>query len=183
MDDPPKPVSLNYESPVDRDSVARPDRFQGVVWRIVVYTLLFGGIIVALSPPLGRTPMNNRKFLCGIYIHQLLTFVYDYAQKNGGSLPPSLATASSSSQLSRLLVCPETRSAYIYLGRGLKLRTAPSDTILIYEQPGPHGPQGKSMMMVGYKDGSVRAVTQPQADKIIAELKAGHNPPRPDKIQ
>ncbi len=143
MDDPPKPVSLNYESPAGPDSALRSARFQGVIWRIAVYTLLFGGIIVVLSPPLGRTPINNRKFLCGIYIHQLLTFVYDYAQKNGGSLPPSLATASSSSQLSRLLVCPETRSAYIYLGRGLKLRTAPSDTILIYEPRPPRAPGQK----------------------------------------
>jgi hypothetical protein len=191
MDDAPKPVSLNYESPAGPDSALRSDRFEGVIWRIAVYTLLFGGIIVAFLPTPGRRITTTRNPSCGHNIHQLIVFAHDYAQRNSGSFPPTLqAVQPPSSKLrpsdfSKLLVCRATGLPHIYVGSGINLNTAPPDTILIYEQPGGHKDSkgNKGMINVGYKDGSVRLVAQPQADKIIAELKFGHNPPRPEKIQ
>ena len=54
----------------------------------------------------------------------------------------------------------------------MRASSAAPGTILLYEPPTNHKDpkSGKGAMIVGYADGSVMMVTQPQADKIIAEV-------------
>jgi len=126
---------------------------------------------------------------CGANERVLLVALYDYAQQHHGSLPASLTAlqqnAANPGAISKLLICPEGHTTLIYRGGGLNLKMIPKDTILVYELPANHTDSrtGKAAMNVGYADGSVRLITQPQANNIIAELKAGHNPPRAEMIK
>lgn len=38
-------------------------------------------------------------------------------------------------------------------------------------------------MNIAQVDGAVHLIESPRAEKIIAELKAGHNPPRAEKLK
>ena len=115
-----------------------------------------------------------------------MQLAFDHAQRNNGVLPQNLqllqppTALMSPKQFSQLLVCPTTSKPFVYVGAGININTSPPNTILIYEPPTNHkDPKtSKGTMSVGYKDGSVMMVSQPFADKIIAELNAGHNPPR-----
>lgn len=80
---------------------------------------------------------------------------------------------------------PGGPGGYVYLGAGLNMNTIPRDTILIYEPPSNHKhPQtGKPETNIVQADGAVHLIESPQAEKIIAELKAGHNPPRAEMVK
>jgi prepilin-type processing-associated H-X9-DG protein len=50
----------------------------------------------------------------------------------------------------------------------------------MYEPPCNHDHGGMNVL---YADGHVDFIPMPTAKKIIAELHAGHNPPREDKLK
>jgi hypothetical protein len=191
-----KPLPLEYQPPMprpplwDRLTIRRLTP-QALAWRVLVYPILFGTVILLLLPPNTSRSHPPTTMDCGHNIHQLLSLAYDYASKNNGTLPPTLqamqppSSTLSPSQFSRLLICPVNSAPYIYVGRGMRLSSPAPGTILIYEAPGNHKDlrSRKSAMVVGYADGSVRLIETPQADNIVAELQSGHNPPRPEKIR
>ena len=68
--------------------------------------------------------------------------------------------------------------SYVYLGKGLT-RSADGEVVLVYERPGNHAGEfggGGVHMLTG--DGNVKWVHELEAERLIAELKAGHNPPK-----
>jgi prepilin-type processing-associated H-X9-DG protein len=155
---------------------------------LLLLLLLLGGLVFLSS--MGRAKPIAQRAQCGTNEHQLVTAIFDYAQKNGGNLPASLQVlrgpvSSTSNSAAKIFHCPTGPGDYIYVGAGMNLSTAAKGTILLYEPPTNHkdSKTGKPAMNVGYADGSVRTIVQPQADKIIAELKAGHNPPRAEMIK
>ncbi|QOV91967.1 hypothetical protein [Humisphaera borealis] len=78
------------------------------------------------------------------------------------------------------LVAAGQHLTYVYLGKGLAMRSAggrrvSTHTVLAYEPPGLHGdPEGFHVL---FADGAVVFATKERATKLIAELKAGQNPP------
>jgi hypothetical protein len=69
-------------------------------------------------------------------------------------------------------------SSFVYLGKGLKL-DPPAARVLAYD-PLEHHPAGTYFL---YGDWRVDYLPAPAAAKIIAELNAGHNPPRPENVR
>lgn len=99
-------------------------------------------------------------------------------------LPWALAQSHAAGQ-SKLLQCPVGAGAYIYTGAGLNLESISPDTVLIYEPSSNHKSTkaGRPTIHIGQADGAVHLIESPKAEKIVAELNAGHNPPRTEKIR
>ncbi|MGE5612055.1 MAG: hypothetical protein ACM359_22600 [Bacillota bacterium] len=64
--------------------------------------------------------------------------------------------------------------SYVYLGAGLKMPASPQ-LIIAYEQLANHGKDGINIL---YGDGQTAWIKGKEAERIIKELKTGHNPPR-----
>ena len=182
--------TLQYESrhPDKISAPARPARKFQLAHALALVFIL--AVVVAALVPIFDTSEPRPKIVrCGSNERQLVFALAQYAQQNGGSLPPSLAvlqqTTLSKPSATRLFTCPVDGAAYIYVGQSLNLRTVSKDTILIYESPTNHKDRktGIGSMNVGYADGRVISISGSLADKIIAELKAGHNPPRPEMLK
>jgi hypothetical protein len=169
--------TLHYES--RRPAVPRRLPIRVPWMTIFVGTAIVVGLGLFFLPGAPRAQ-------CGSNEYQIVVGLYDYAQRNGGALPPSLMVLQqTNSNFSKIIACPAGPGAYVYVGQTVNLKTAPHGTILLYEPPTNHKDRksGKGLMHVGYADGSIQQVVQPQADKIIAELNAGHNPPRAEMIR
>lgn len=74
---------------------------------------------------------------------------------------------------------PPMHLSYIYAAKGLSSNST-QDMVLAYEPLSNHP---NNSLMALYGDGHVDTVPREQAAKMIAELQAGHNPPRADKIK
>jgi prepilin-type processing-associated H-X9-DG protein len=70
-------------------------------------------------------------------------------------------------------------NSYVYVAAGAADQSHSSTFVLVYEPVGLHGPG----MNVLYGDGHVGWVAQAEASRVIAELQAGFNPPRPPATQ
>lgn len=174
------PVALDYAS----GDTAR-SRVPLIVWIFNAMVLVVLGALILPAFPRQQPAYRAQ---CGANEKQLVGAIVAYAKQNQGNLPPTLRAVlppSITSQQSKLLQCPLGPGAYVYLGAGLNLNAIPRDTILIYEPPGNHkNPQtGKTGMNIAQVDGAVHLIESPRAEKIIAELKAGHNPPRAEKLR
>jgi hypothetical protein len=66
--------------------------------------------------------------------------------------------------------------SYLYLGKGLTT-AAPPGTVLAYEPLSNHQYNIRGVHVL-YTDGTVFFIPERQAKRLIAELEAGHNPPR-----
>ena len=64
--------------------------------------------------------------------------------------------------------------SYIYCGKGI-IGTPPANKVLAYEPLANHQNTGMNVL---YGDGHVEFFRVPAATAMIAELNAGHNPPR-----
>ena len=71
---------------------------------------------------------------------------------------------------------------YVYVGKGTRASTAPAAaaTILAYEHPGHHNNDGMNFL---YGDGHVEFQRRDVAQHVLAEVAAGHNPPRAERVR
>ena len=72
--------------------------------------------------------------------------------------------------------------SYVYVGKGLTNAAGGNTlagTVLAYEPLSNHGDR----MNVVYADAHVEWHDPATGGKIVAELRAGHNPPRPDRLR
>lgn len=121
-----------------------------------------------------------------------------YANDNAGQFPARLDQLVTACDLGAdVFVCPATddlrstgrtpqeiaadlsipgHCSYVYLGAGLTARTTTPKTILAHDRPGNHA--GKGLVFL-YGDYRVEWVEMKEAQRLLAELKAGFNPPRP----
>jgi prepilin-type processing-associated H-X9-DG protein len=119
-----------------------------------------------------------------------------YADENGGKFPDGLARLLLTQDLtSEVFICSssqgeralgETREeqaanlkpplhlTYVYAGKGLDA-SAPSEAILAYEFIENHNKDGMNFL---YADGHVEFQRREDAEYFVAEIAAGHNPPR-----
>lgn len=176
------PVALAY-----RSGGAVRSRWPWIIWTTnAALLVVLGAIILAVfSRP---THSHSPRVICGTKEHQILTQLTVYAGQNQGNFPPTLRAAfpqSLTAEQSQLLQCPGGAGAYVYTGAGLNLTSISPDTILIYEPPSNHKSTqtGKPAMNIGQANGAVYLIESPKAEKIIAELKAGHNPPRAERVK
>jgi prepilin-type processing-associated H-X9-DG protein len=126
-----------------------------------------------------------------------------YAIAYGGSFPDSFEALLFSGHLDSggVLHCPSsseselddsTRAAiaankatalehlsYVYAAQGLSVQ-CPAEAVLAYDRPESHGGHGINVL---YADGQVDFTPKAQAEKLIAELQSGHNPPRAEILK
>jgi prepilin-type processing-associated H-X9-DG protein len=119
-----------------------------------------------------------------------------YANDHGGHYPNTFGELFEEDLISGVFVCPDTNDtpatgattqalaanltagghlSYIYLGKGM-IQTVSGKLVVAYEPLANH----KTGMNVLYGDGHVTFVELAAAQKMLAELAAGHNPPRAD---
>lgn len=63
--------------------------------------------------------------------------------------------------------------SYIYIGAGLDFKDTHPETVILYDREMRH-----DGMNVLFHDGHAEWISKPQAEWILSELRAGHNPPR-----
>lgn len=154
--------------------------------------VLFGYLRIAADSRDGSRCANN---LRQIGIACLL-----YAKDNGGQFPDSLVELFKTGELKAdSFVCPLTTDtpasgpttqaaaanlaklghlSYDYAGKGLT-DSAPRTAVVAYEPLTNHGGQGTNVV---FADAHVEFVKAAEAAKMVAELEAGHNPPRSEKL-
>ena len=66
-------------------------------------------------------------------------------------------------------------NSYVYAGAGLTADRVTRDHVLAYEHLPNHNYSGMNVL---YGDGNVRWVEKAEAERLVAELAEGHNPPR-----
>jgi prepilin-type processing-associated H-X9-DG protein len=161
----------------------------------------------AMLPELGgRGSVETRgRVRCGSNLRQIGLGLLLYANANHGRLPPSLdlLLADPSADISAdVLICPSTidipatgpttqfvvadfrysprRCSYVYLPPNARLRALNPDQVVAYENPTNHAGQGMNVL---FADGHVEWFQPHAATRLLSELAAGHNPPRPSAVQ
>lgn len=138
---------------------------------------------------------------CGAMLKSLGQALYLYTQSNGGAFPDSFQTLAINDPdlFPGMFFCPWTREytifpresplidvlkagtpriSYIYTGNGQTI-TSPPAAILAYEPLENHG-SGSNVLFV---DGHIEFLEKSMAKRFIAELQAGHNPPRAEMLK
>jgi prepilin-type processing-associated H-X9-DG protein len=150
-------------------------------------------------PTQGRSrPLANR-VKCMSNLRMIGQGISLYAMDNKGRFPPDLDALMFTQDLTfEVLVCPSTNDtkavgpttqaalqamhaepghcSYIYVGGSLTSQTATPQHVMAYE---PMSNNRGAGMNVLFGDGSVQFLNQRESTYVLAELKAGHNPPRP----
>jgi prepilin-type processing-associated H-X9-DG protein len=168
--------------------------------------LALGAIEIALVlfiaftlPPLGRSRPAANRVKCMINLRQIGQGIFLYAMDNRGRFPPDLDALMLTQDLTfEVLVCPSTNDikargpttqatlhamhagpghcSYIYVGGSLTSQTVTAQHVVAYEPMSNHRGAGMNVL---FGDGSVQFLNQAESTYVLAELKAGHNPPRP----
>jgi prepilin-type processing-associated H-X9-DG protein len=125
---------------------------------------------------------------------ELLLYGFDHGEHYPPTLDPLLTTKNIPASA---FVCPSTHDtplaqsaiggqgvvltgrhlSYVYLGKGMNTSMA-SDAVVLYEKPANHGGAGCNFL---FGDGHVEWINQPMANKLIASVQAGPNPPSRQK--
>lgn len=152
-------------------------------------------MISILLPSLNRARETANRVKCAANMKSLGMAMLLYSSGNQGKLPPGLPELILDQQLSGdLFVCPSsslspatnatpmqlaqmiqsgTVNSYVYAGSG-SLNNLPANAILLYEPISDHGNDGANFL---FADGHVEFYTRNMAERTIARLKAGNNPP------
>lgn len=154
--------------------------------------------VAVVLPQLGRPRESAQRVKCASNLRQIGQSVQAYASDHRGWLPPSLDLLLLGDYLTPgVVICPSSdderaegpttqavaaavrtvpkHCSYVYLGGGHTHQTATSAFVLAYEHRHNHDDRGMNFL---YGDGTVRWLDKPQADRVLAELQAGRNPPR-----
>jgi prepilin-type processing-associated H-X9-DG protein len=180
-----------------RPSTARLPPATGA-YVVFLLALGFGGLKiygwVFGEDPHVRTRIMHRCYMNLVHIGIATNM---YMMQNGGAYPDDLATLLAAGELgSEEFVCPATTDtpatgpttrataanltagghlSYVYVGKGMTTAT-PRTAVVAYEAPSRHGGDGMHVLLA---DGSVKSLSPRQGKKVLAELDAGYNPPRP----
>jgi len=137
-------------------------------------------LLLSLSWLTRRDPGLAARSTCAISMRCDSGYISLYAQAHGGQLPKSLDDlVACGAALPQELQCPSARTSntsvfYAYWGSGLRQPCDPR-AVLLTESLQNHNGKG---MNVCFADGTVKFIDGKSAKKLLAELEAGHNPPR-----
>jgi hypothetical protein len=158
--------------------------------------LLLTLAFISWQSPAPRENFNRHN--CASNLRQIGQAMLLYSLDNGGAYPPTpdllLLTQDMSSEV---MVCPSTNdakapgttaqqitqnfqadpkhSSYVYTAASLRRGFGPPKQIMAYDK----SLNAHDGMNVLYEDGSVEFLDKKLAKHVLAELAAGHNPPRP----
>ncbi len=161
---------------------------------------LFIGGLGAAGKIFGEDPHNysRRQVRCASNLKQIGLAMLLYGNANGRRYPDTLdelALFHGADLPPELFVCPDTsdtppagttptagaadlsaggQNSYVYLGRGLGEGVA-TEAILAHERFGQHRGRGINVL---FGDLHVEFVDSEEAHALLAELRAGYNPPR-----
>jgi len=159
--------------------------------------ITLGGVLLLLP---ARHPSREPAYRarCASNLRQIGQALQMYANDYLGPLPPSfdylirledipadafvcptsvdeVATGPTSQAVAATVVGSPGHCSYVYAGAGLSGKSLTPKHILAYEPMKNHSNGGMNVL---FGDGRVEFVTKPQADHLLSELAAGHNPPR-----
>lgn len=151
--------------------------------------------IAVLLPSLNRARETANRVKCASNLKQIGAALLLYSNENQNQYPPDLETALATQDISSdAFVCPSGNDtpapgadaatqaknlsagghlSYVYLGKGMT-NAEPPDKVVAYENPGAHGGDGMNVL---FGDGHVEFLANVTVQKMLDELKAGHNPP------
>ena len=157
---------------------------------------LSGCMMSILLPSLNRARETANRVKCASNMRQIGQALMLYANQNHGVYPPKLEDLITAQLLDgQSFVCPSSDDtvapgsgnaqatnlsagghlSYVYIGQKLS-PSAPADQVLVYELPSNHNNDGGNFL---FADGHVEFFTGSDAQKMIAKLEAGKNPPYP----
>jgi prepilin-type processing-associated H-X9-DG protein len=165
--------------------------------------ILVGLSLVSTTSRISPSRSTPNRVKCASNLRQLGQACLLYANENKGVYPPSLREVLLTQDItSAILICPSSNDSpaygpttqavadnldeedghlsYLYFGKGFTSETLNATVILACEPPSNHPTDGGANILYG--DGHVAWVTASLATAIISELKAGHNPPRPEVL-
>ena len=151
-----------------------------------------------ILPTTGRPREGANRIKCASNLKQIGLALQIYSQDNGKRYPPTLDEVLVECDITSEVFCcpsgnddraigPTTQAllqdfhkpghnSYVYVAGNQPDRTFTDTYVLAYEQPANHANKGMNIL---YGDGHVDWVTQAEATRVVAELQAGFNPPRP----
>jgi hypothetical protein len=158
--------------------------------------------VYVVRPTIRDSHESDNSVRCGSNLRRIGVAMLDYANQHGGHYPDAAATLITNQDVApELFVCPSsddepaaagaTRTAtaanvataghlsYVFTSRSLTT-ASPADAVLAYEPLTNHRGRGIHVLCA---DGHVDWADVRLARLILSELKAGHNPPRPDAIK
>lgn len=170
-------------------------------WAVVAAVLAVIVGTIALKP---SRPAESTQAWCANRLRQIGLACIMYASENGGRYPPTVNDIQLTQEITpEVFVCPvsnDTRAAgpttaavaanltagghlsYSYVGGGLTSADANlAQAVVAYEPVAKH--DGTAGMNVVYGDAHVEWHDARTGAKIAAELNAGHNPPRAEKLR
>lgn len=167
----------------------------GIVLGIVGF-LISGLFASILLPSLNRARETANRVQCASNMRMIGQGILLYSNENQGAYPPDLPTLLRTQDLTaHVFTCPATNDSpatgsttdavaqdlttgghlsFVYVGQGMDNR-ATSETIVLYEPMTNHDSDGMNVL---YGDGHVEFHPASEAQYIIDEVSAGHNPPR-----
>jgi len=144
----------------------------------VVNLLVWTYATIAVPPEIAAMHAHAKRITCLMHMRDLAADVIKYSSVNKGWLPPTLSVNGI-----RAFSCPSVSgpSNYVYVIGGTRgPTTQPSSlVVMVYEPPGNHA----HAVNFALADGHAEDISTSKAQKMIAELNAGFNPPRPEKLK
>jgi prepilin-type processing-associated H-X9-DG protein len=166
---------------------------------VLAISFVSGATVLSLQSRRHGCEIPSR-LTCASNLRQIGQGVQMYANENHGAFPPDVATLLLTQELtSDAFVCgatndtrangPTTQAvavnltagghlSYVYTGNGLSPQSPP-DAVVASELLSNH----RDGMNVLFADGHVQWLSARQGQTLIAELAAGHNPPRPEMMR
>jgi prepilin-type processing-associated H-X9-DG protein len=156
-------------------------------------------LVAAAVMPNGPSEQACR-LACSANLRQLGQALQTYSIENAGVYPASFEALLHSADVApRMFVCPSTDDVpadgasaparmrgfqqaghcsfvYVFDGSGADAGSVTARHVLVYERLSNHRGGGMNVL---YGDGTVTWLDKWSAEHLVAELQAGHNPPRP----
>lgn len=178
----------------------RPRRRAGSTVALTVILCAATLLASMLTPNLGKATERGNRAKCKSNLQQLGQAIAAYGKANQGQLPADWAALLFNQELpAELLVCPSSnderaqafgelelraelakpnRCSYIYLGGGRTTAGTTPAHVIAYEPLGSHSGRVTGIHVL-YGDGRVNLVDATRAARLVSDLQAGINPPRP----
>lgn len=165
------------------------------VLNLLAWIAYFAIFAVLFSAGYKAARTASTQIVCQSHLQRIGLDLQMYAAQNNGQYPPGLSPLITAGPATPSdFICPFTSDtpapgatrqqqaanltsgghlSYVYLGANLSTRS-PSGAVLAYDPPSHHGVTGTPFL---FRDGHTAWIDQQTAQKAVAELNRGQNPP------